>query len=32
VRLIVDSGGVVVAEVADGPSFVAAVLERRPDV
>jgi len=31
-RLIVDSGGVVVAKVGDGPSFVAAVLEHRPDV
>jgi len=31
-RLIVDSGGVVVAKVADGPSFVAAVVEHRPDV
>jgi DNA-binding NarL/FixJ family response regulator len=31
-RLIDDSGGVVVAKVADGPSFVAAVVEHRPDV
>ena len=31
-RLIADSGGVVVAKVADGPSFVAAVVEHRPDV
>jgi DNA-binding NarL/FixJ family response regulator len=31
-RLIVDSGGVVVAKVGDGPSFVAAVVEHRPDV
>ena len=32
VRLIEDSGGVVVAKVGDGPSFVAAVVEHRPDV
>ncbi len=31
-RLIEDSGGVVVARVGDGPSFVAAVVEHRPDV
>ncbi len=31
-RLIADSGGVVVAKVGDGPSFVAAVVEHRPDV
>jgi DNA-binding NarL/FixJ family response regulator len=31
-RLITESGGVVVAMVADGPSFVAAVTEHRPDV
>jgi DNA-binding NarL/FixJ family response regulator len=31
-RLITDSGGVVVAKVGDGPSFVAAVEEHRPDV
>ena len=31
-RLIVDSGGVVVAKVGDGPSFVEAVVEHRPDV
>ncbi len=31
-RLIVDSGGIVVAKVGDGPSFVAAVVEHRPDV
>ena len=31
-RLISDSGGVVVAKVGDGPSFVAAVVEHRPDV
>jgi DNA-binding NarL/FixJ family response regulator len=31
-RLITDSGGVVVAKVGDGPSFVAAVVEHRPDV
>ncbi len=30
--LIADSGGVVVAKVADGPSLVAAVVEHRPDV
>jgi len=32
VRLIEDSAGVVVAKVGDGPSFVAAVVEHRPDV
>ena len=32
VRLIEDSGGIVVAKVRDGPSFVAAVVEHRPDV
>jgi DNA-binding NarL/FixJ family response regulator len=32
VRLIEDSGGIVVAKVGDGPSFVAAVVEHRPDV
>ncbi len=31
-RLIVDSGGIVVAKVGDGASFVAAVVEHRPDV
>jgi DNA-binding NarL/FixJ family response regulator len=31
-RLITDSGGVVVAKVGDGPSFVAAVEAHRPDV
>ena len=31
-RLISESGGVVVAKVGDGPSFVAAVVEHRPDV
>jgi DNA-binding NarL/FixJ family response regulator len=31
-RLITESGGVVVAMVGDGPSFVAAVTEHRPDV
>jgi DNA-binding NarL/FixJ family response regulator len=31
-RLIADSGGTVVAKVGDGPSFVAAVVEHRPDV
>ena len=31
-RLIGDSGGVIVAKVGDGPSFVAAVVEHRPDV
>ena len=31
-RVIVDSGGVVLAKVADGPSFVEAVVEHRPDV
>jgi DNA-binding NarL/FixJ family response regulator len=31
-RLIADSGGVVVAKVGDGPSFVEAVVEHRPDV
>jgi DNA-binding NarL/FixJ family response regulator len=31
-RLITDSGGVVVAKVGDGPSFVAAVEEHHPDV
>ncbi len=31
-RLITDSGGVVVAKVGDGPSFVEAVVEHRPDV
>jgi DNA-binding NarL/FixJ family response regulator len=31
-RLIEESGGVVVAKVADGPSFVDAVVEHRPDV
>ncbi len=31
-RLVADSGGVVVAKVGDGPSFVAAVVEHRPDV
>ncbi|HSV92184.1 MAG TPA: response regulator transcription factor, partial [Desulfobacterales bacterium] len=31
-RLISDSGGVVVAKVGDGPSFVEAVLEHGPDV
>lgn len=31
-RLITDSGGVVVAKVGDGPSFVEAVREHRPDV
>lgn len=31
-RLISDSGGTVVAAVGDGPSFVAAVQEHRPDV
>jgi DNA-binding NarL/FixJ family response regulator len=31
-RLIEDSGAVVVARVGDGPSFVAAVVEHRPDV
>jgi len=31
-RLIVDFGGVVVAKVGDGPSFVEAVVEHRPDV
>jgi DNA-binding NarL/FixJ family response regulator len=31
-RLIADSGGIVVAKVGDGPSFVAAVVEHRPDV
>ena len=31
-RLIVDSGGVVVAKVGDGPAFVEAVVEHRPDV
>ena len=32
VRLIEDSGAVVVARVGDGPSLVAAVVEHRPDV
>jgi DNA-binding NarL/FixJ family response regulator len=32
VRLIEDSAAVVVARVGDGPSFVAAVVEHRPDV
>jgi DNA-binding NarL/FixJ family response regulator len=32
IRLIEDSGGIVVAKVGDGPSFVAAVIEHRPDV
>jgi DNA-binding NarL/FixJ family response regulator len=32
VRLIEDGGGTVVARVGDGPSFVAAVVEHRPDV
>src|SRR5512138_2199493 len=31
-RLIQESGGTVVAKVADGPSFVEAVVEHRPDV
>jgi DNA-binding NarL/FixJ family response regulator len=31
-RLIADSGGVVVAKVGDGPSFVEAVVAHRPDV
>jgi DNA-binding NarL/FixJ family response regulator len=31
-RLIADSGGIVVAKVGDGPAFVAAVVEHRPDV
>ena len=31
-RLITDSVGVVVAKVGDGPSFVDAVVEHRPDV
>src|SRR5690349_4869272 len=31
-RLIEELGGTVVAKVADGPSFVAAVVEHRPDV
>ncbi len=31
-RLIEETGGVVVARVGDGPSFVGAVLEHRPDV
>ena len=31
-RLIEDAGGVVVAKVGDGPSFVAAALAHRPDV
>jgi DNA-binding NarL/FixJ family response regulator len=31
-RLIQESGGTVVAKVADGPSFVAAVVQHRPDV
>ena len=31
-RLIVDSGGVVVAKVGDGPAFVEAVVEHHPDV
>src|ERR687895_166675 len=31
-RLIEESGGTVVAKVADGPSFVAAVVAQRPDV
>ncbi len=31
-RLIADAGGVVVAKVGDGPSFVAAVVEHHPDV
>jgi DNA-binding NarL/FixJ family response regulator len=31
-RVITDSGGIVVAKVGDGPSFVAAVVEHRPDV
>ena len=31
-RLIQESGGMVVAKVGDGPSFVAAVVEHRPDV
>jgi DNA-binding NarL/FixJ family response regulator len=31
-RLITESGGTVVAKVGDGPSFVAAVVEHRPDV
>ena len=31
-RLITESGGVVVAKVGDGPSFVSAVEEHRPDV
>lgn len=31
-RLITDSGGEVVARVGDGPSFVAAAVEHRPDV
>jgi DNA-binding NarL/FixJ family response regulator len=31
-RLIQESGGTVVAKVADGPSFIEAVVEHRPDV
>jgi DNA-binding NarL/FixJ family response regulator len=31
-RLIEDAGGTVVAKVGDGPAFIAAVLEHRPDV
>ncbi len=31
-RLIEESGGIVLAKVADGPSFVAAVVEHHPDV
>jgi DNA-binding NarL/FixJ family response regulator len=31
-RLIEESGGTVVAKVGDGPSFVAAVIQERPDV
>ena len=31
-RLIEETGGTVVAKVGDAPSFVAAVLEHRPDV
>ncbi|MGE5156162.1 MAG: response regulator transcription factor, partial [Betaproteobacteria bacterium] len=31
-RLIQESGGTVVAKVGDGPSFVDAVVEHRPDV
>src|ERR1044072_9504407 len=32
VRLLAESGASVVARVGDGPSFVAAVVEHRPDV